>query len=149
MDEDRDEARASNGFLSQPESPQVGARFMHSKTKGLYDVLHVARSSDDPNDFVVVYRSVSNGQVWTRPWGEFCSSATLPDGDVVRRFEPRPQPAVESDRAKLARLWDAARSVSGEEYGGKVSQDFFEIIRDLVGLSISALDKAELLEDPS
>ena len=58
----------------------IGAHYRHYKG-GEYEVIALARHSEN-NEELVVYRNVSNGEVWARPKAIFCGKAS--DGTVLR-----------------------------------------------------------------
>lgn len=55
----------------QADEARKSTRYVHVKSGGLYDVLHIATSEADGTTQIAVYRSVETGQVWARPTSEF------------------------------------------------------------------------------
>ena len=69
-----------------PEAPQPGSLWRHVKRGSLYLILGTAVRQDSGNparegEVLVVYRSESDGRLWTRPLAEFV------DGRFVRVFD--------------------------------------------------------------
>lgn len=55
----------------------VPGRYRHYKG-GEYEALMVARSSEQPGEELVIYRSVAGGEVWARPIGMFFERVSTP-----------------------------------------------------------------------
>lgn len=51
-------------------TPIVGRDYIHTKTAGVYTVLHLALNEADLSR-VVVYQSKDTGDVWVRPLSQF------------------------------------------------------------------------------
>lgn len=73
---------------SEPENPsgeiKIG-KYRHYKG-GEYEVLSLAKSSENYNETVVVYKSLTDGKIWVRPaymWNELVFN----NGEYVKRFE--------------------------------------------------------------
>lgn len=87
-----DKFRKSQGleptkFLIEPTKVIKGARAVHVKSGGEYEVVEVANMEADQT-LVVVYRSLSTGQVWVRPYVEFS------DGRFSFDFDEQPSAVV-------------------------------------------------------
>ena len=73
---------------SEPDNPsgeiKIG-KYRHYKG-GEYEVLSLAKSSENYNETVVVYKSLTDGKIWVRPaymWNELVFNK----GEYVKRFE--------------------------------------------------------------
>ena len=72
------------------------SKYRHTKTGGVYELLHLALDEANPGRDVAVYQSVETGQVWIRDASAFfglVERATEPGAGpglklTVRRFEP-------------------------------------------------------------
>ena len=60
-------------------------RYKHFKG-GMYEVLFVAKNSENPDEEMVVYRSLDKGGVWVRPFTMFTEHVER-DGYSGPRFE--------------------------------------------------------------
>lgn len=63
-------------------------KYRHYKTKHLYEIVIEARVEASPNDRLIIYRSLHDGQVWSRPIDDFFATVPADGGLVVRRFQP-------------------------------------------------------------
>ena len=62
-------------------------KYRHFKGN-LYELIAVARDSEDPDNFLAVYRALyGSGEVWVRPLGMFTESVTLIGGESTPRFD--------------------------------------------------------------
>ena len=59
-----------------------GIIFKHFKG-GFYEILHEAKNSEDLS-IVIVYKSLKDGGIWTRPKKEFFEEIDTPSGKVPR-----------------------------------------------------------------
>lgn len=71
--------------------PQPGEHYVHYKG-GTYEVICVGRLSEQRDQIMVVYRSLSRGHVWIRPlgmWSEYVewTEAVLPSGTYTYRAQ--------------------------------------------------------------
>lgn len=70
---------------------KIGGKYKHYKGN-FYEVIAVARDSEDPQKQLVVYKALYNSpefgpnQVWVRPKEEFLGEITK-DGKIFFRFE--------------------------------------------------------------
>lgn len=74
--------KAKEEWLPVPTTPANGSKWKHYKG-GIYSILYMARDCEDPNRFLVVYRSVEHGSVWVRELSNF----NQPIADNFPRFE--------------------------------------------------------------
>lgn len=63
-----------------------GGLYRHYKG-GWYRVQAIARVEAEPEKQVVIYRSLTDGEVWSRPLENFAGLVQLPDGQKVWRFQ--------------------------------------------------------------
>lgn len=69
------------------EQVRAGNRVVrHYKRGALYLVLGVARIEATPDQEVVVYQSLVEDQLWTRPLADFLATVTGEDGQPQPRF---------------------------------------------------------------
>ena len=70
---------------------KIGGKYKHYKGN-IYEVIAIARDSEDPQKEVVVYKALYNSpefgknQIWVRPREEFLEEITK-DGKTFSRFE--------------------------------------------------------------
>lgn len=70
---------------------KVGGKYKHYKGN-FYEVVAVARDSEDPQKELVVYKALYDSpdfgpnQIWVRPKEEFLAKVTK-DGQTIDRFE--------------------------------------------------------------
>lgn len=110
----------TNRLPEDPADLRLG-RYQHYKTRDLYDVIAVAKNTTNGTADglpVVVYRSVSTGQVFARDHVEFVNMIDVDrcDGEPVPRFvyvgpTPAQVPAIELDEnaSKFAQLAHGGR----------------------------------------
>lgn len=63
----------------------IAGQFIQHFKGGFYRILHFATDAET-NEPVVVYISLKDGQIWTRPETEFHDAVEWPDGVTRRRF---------------------------------------------------------------
>ncbi len=71
------------------EMPEPGRVYQHYKGD-LYRVLVIARSSDQPDEYRVIYKSLSRGHTWDRSLHDWMQLVHWPSGELKRRFSPPP-----------------------------------------------------------
>lgn len=86
-----------------------GAVYVHYKG-GRYLALGVARNSEAREQLLVVYVSLSNGKVWSRPLlthgvDSWCDGLQWPDKVIRQRFEIEAD-LPEQDLLSLRALWE-------------------------------------------
>lgn len=62
-------------------------KYRHYKG-GEYEVIGFAKHSETLENMVIYRALYGEGEVWVRPSSMWCEQVKLPDGSVVRRFEP-------------------------------------------------------------
>ncbi len=71
------------------EMPEAGRVYEHS-SGDLYRVLVIARNSDQPEEYRVIYKSLARGHVWDRSLKDWMEIVRWPNGELKRQFSPAP-----------------------------------------------------------
>lgn len=69
-------------WLPVPYEPAPGSKWKHFKG-GTYSIVYIARDCEDPNHFLIVYRSREHGTIWVRDYTNFTERAS----NGLPRFE--------------------------------------------------------------
>lgn len=68
-----------------PQAPTLDRGYYRHYKGDAYSIVTIARDCEDPARFLVVYKSLRTGEVWSREYSDFVSTVVVA-GKTVRRF---------------------------------------------------------------